>query len=186
VSGGGACVVIPCAGEGQRLALPYPKELLALGPGRTLIDAALDLVPRDRDVRVVVVVRPEKAELVRYLGRYVGDLQIAFVHQPPELSECTVAVISARPWFGDVNAVLLPDEIIQPAAEVPEPVAALLDAVADEPFAFLAQLESDPDRLRTEGALAVIENGDGRRRVYPCGIAQRHRNTPLSLARPMG
>lgn len=161
----GACVVIPCAGKGQRLALPYPKELLALGPGRTLIDATLELVPRDREIRVVVVVRPEKVELVRYLGRYAGELSIAFVHQPSEFTECTGAVMCARPWFGEVNAVLLPDEIIKPAAEAPEPVVSLLDAVADEPFAFLAQLESDADRLRAEGALAVVVDASGRSRA---------------------
>lgn len=165
MSGGGICVVIPCAGAGRRLGLPYPKELLALGPGRTLIDAALDLVPRDRDVRVVVVVSPEKVELVRYLGRYAGELPIAFVHQLPDLSECTGAVLSARPWFGDLNVVLLPDELIEPATEAPQPVASLLDAIANEPFAFLAQLESDPDRLRAEGALHVTEAIDGRARV---------------------
>lgn len=161
----GACVVLPCAGKGQRLALPYPKELLALGPGRTLIDAALELVPRDREIRVVVVVRPEKVELVRYLGRYVGDLSIAFVYQSPELSECTGAIMSASPWFGDINAVLLPDEIIEPAADIPEPVISLLDALAEEPFAFLAQLESDAVRLRAEGALRVAEDRGGRTRA---------------------
>ncbi len=32
----------------------------------------------------------------------------------------------------------------------------------------------------------VVGSPAGPVAVYPCGIAQQHRNTPLSLARPMG
>ena len=149
-------VIVPCAGAGSRLELPYPKELLAVRPRRLLVDFTFDLLEAHADrVRVVVVVAPAKLATVRYLERYADRFELAFVYQRRGLPEVTGAVLSASSWFADRNVVLLPDQVLSPAAADPDPVGAAFAALEEAPFCFIAAPETDPRRLADDGALAL-------------------------------
>lgn len=153
--------VLPCAGAGQRLGLPFGKELTPIGDGQVLVDAALDLIaPYAHRSRLVVVVDDQREVTVRYLRRRCEDvgLPLALVYQSAHLIESTGAVLSAQAWFGTGNVVLLPDQVLSE----PNP-AVLAEALghihSGEGFCFLAARETDPARLAVDGALQV---DDGR------------------------
>ena len=58
-------VILPAAGKGARLNLPYPKEMLRVNKEKALIDNSFDLfngLGRD-DVEFVVVVNEEKTAI---------------------------------------------------------------------------------------------------------------------------
>ncbi|WP_197370603.1 NTP transferase domain-containing protein, partial [Streptomyces clavuligerus] len=164
-------VVLPLAGTGSRLGLPFPKELLPLGDdgGRTVLDAMVDLLAGCADrVRVVAVTGPAgRADTITRLRERCTALGVplAVVVQEQGLAESTGAVLSAAPWFGPVTLVLLPDQVLH----TPDPHAAgqLLDTVrtADSGAGFLAARESDPARLAADGALRIEHHPDTGLRV---------------------
>ena len=60
-------VIMPAAGKGTRLNLPYPKEILRLDKEQALIDHSFDFF-RDygrKDVEFVIVVNEQKTEIAR-------------------------------------------------------------------------------------------------------------------------
>jgi NDP-sugar pyrophosphorylase family protein len=151
-------VIIPCAGMGRRLNLPYPKELLAVAPERVLIDYTFDLLrSHAHHVLVIVVVSIHKLETMRYLERYQDLFEMAFVYQKPDLTEATGAVLSAASWFGDRNIVLLPDQIIYLDNPTSDPIGTALEELTKSQFCFIATLETDMKRLAEDGALRLIE-----------------------------
>jgi hypothetical protein len=156
------CVIIPCAGRGSRLGLPYPKELLALAPGRTLIDEAFELLsPLLSELRVVLVISPEKTATVRYMERYADLCDLAFVFQKACYPEVIGAVLSARAWYGERNLILLPDQIVRPHAAQPDPVGAAFETLRNRPACFVCKEEHDPARLANDGALDLAVSADG-------------------------
>ena len=163
IGAGDATVIIPCAGSGQRLDMPHPKELLPLGPGEVLIDHVLALLaPSLPDLNIVVVVDVDKLQTVHYLHRYVPNVSMAFVYQPQSSPGLYGAVRAALPWCGSRVVTLLPDELIEPSQ--PNTIAALVSALDHHPVAFLAAAESDVDRLGRDGSLNV--NSEGRVIAY--------------------
>ena len=54
--------ILPCAGKGTRLALPYPKELHRIARDVSLIDFSLGhaIEAQDKVDKVVTVVAPER------------------------------------------------------------------------------------------------------------------------------
>ena len=65
-------VILPAAGKGSRLNLPYPKEILRLDKDRALIDNSFNLfegLGRD-DVEFIVIINEEKTEIIKYLSKY--------------------------------------------------------------------------------------------------------------------
>ena len=69
-------VVLPCAGSGSRLGLPFPKELAPLGPGRCVIDSSLDLIRNaaaDCDLSVLLMTDGERDLTVRYVRARLPD-----------------------------------------------------------------------------------------------------------------
>ena len=57
-------VILPAAGQGTRLNLPYPKEILRLDKEQALIDYSFDFF-RDygrKDVQFIVVINEKKTE----------------------------------------------------------------------------------------------------------------------------
>ena len=65
-------VILPAAGKGTRLNLPYPKEILRLDKNQALIDYSFDwFKDYDRNsVDFVVVINEYKTEIVEYLSKY--------------------------------------------------------------------------------------------------------------------
>ena len=118
--------LVPAAGRGVRFgAAGYAKELfpLLLTGGdedaplapRPLCELTLRAIERAGAARCVVLVSPDKADLLRVLGhRDQGALPLGYVVQadPQGLPH---AVRCARPWLGDSDVVFaMPDTIILP------------------------------------------------------------------------
>jgi NDP-sugar pyrophosphorylase family protein len=153
-------VIMPAAGKGTRLNLPYPKEILRLDKEQALIDYSFDFF-RDygrRDVEFVIVINEEKTEIVKYLSRYKDKFNISFTFQNPNEQEYTGAIKSAKHLFGEHNVVLLPDTIMSLKPEI-DLVDAVQNSVTETGFTFFYKKESDEKMLRTKGALSIDISG---------------------------
>jgi len=153
-------VIMPAAGKGTRLNLPYPKEILRLDKEQALIDYSFDFF-RDygrRDVEFVIVINEDKTEIVKYLSKYKDKFNISFTFQNPNEREYTGAIKSAKHLFGEHNVVLLPDTImsLRPGVDL---VDAVQSSVTETGFTFFYKKENDEKMLRTKGALCINENG---------------------------
>jgi UTP-glucose-1-phosphate uridylyltransferase len=149
-------VILPAAGNGTRLNLPYPKEILRLNDHEALIDSSFNFF-RDygrKDVEFVVVINENKTEIISYLAKYKDRYNISFVYQNPNEYEYTGAIKSAKHLFGEHNIVLLPDTImtLAPNTDLFETVK---HSLTETGFTFLYKEESNQDILKTKGALFV-------------------------------
>ena len=64
-------VILPSAGKGTRLNLPYPKEILRLDNDNALIDNCFNFF-KDygrNQVEFVVVINEDKTDLIKYLSK---------------------------------------------------------------------------------------------------------------------
>lgn len=152
-------VILPAAGKGTRLNLPYPKEILKLDKAQALIDFSFDHFKNyNRDqVEFVVVINEYKTEIIEYLSKYKHKYNISFTYQDPAELEYTGAIKSAYHLFGDYNVVLLPDTILKLKnnADLYKTVINRLDTKG---WTFFFIKESNPLMLSTKGALQVDNN----------------------------
>ena len=107
-------VILPCAGEGTRLSLPYPKEVHSIEKNKSLIDYSFDLFSNygRRDVEFVITLNENKTELVKYLIEISQDTISHLLFNPAE-TEYTGSIKSAKHLFGEKNLVLLPDTFMK-------------------------------------------------------------------------
>ena len=158
-------VILPAAGKGTRLNLPYPKEILRLDKDQALIDHSFNFF-RDygrKDVEFIIVINEEKTEIVEYLAKYKDRFNISFTYQNPNEHEYTGAIKSARHLFGEHNVILLPDTIMKLAPNT-DLVKAIDDSLTETGFTFLFKKENDPNMLKTKGCLSI--NSEGKVIVY--------------------
>ena len=153
-------VILPAAGKGTRLNLPYPKEILRLDKDHALIDNCFNFFRNygRKDVEFVVVINENKPELLTYLAKYKDRFNISFIYQDPNEQEYTGAIKSAKPLFGEYNLVLLPDTIMKLKRDG-DLYKLTKDALTETGFAFLYKKETSEDILKTKGALEI--NNDG-------------------------
>ena len=149
-------VILPAAGKGTRLNLPYPKEILRLDDDNALIDNCFNFF-RDygrNDIEFIVVINENKPELLTYLAKYKSRFNISFIYQNPNEKEYTGAIKSARPLFGEHNLVLLPDTLmtLQPNKDL---YTLIMSALQETGFTFLYKRELDKEILKTKGALKI-------------------------------
>lgn len=151
-------VILPAAGKGTRLNLPYPKEILRVDKSQALVDFTFDLFKKyNRDqIEFVVVVNEHKSELFQYLSKYKDRYNISFTFQNPKNLEYTGAIKSAKHLFGKFNIVLLPDAILKLKGEL-DIYSSTLEALESSGFSFFYKPELDPGMLSTKGAV-YIEN----------------------------
>ena len=149
-------MILPAAGKGTRLNLPYPKEILRLNNTEALIDNSFNFF-RDygrKDVEFVVIINENKPELLSYLAKYKDRYNISFVYQNPNEREYTGAIKSASHLFGEHNIVLLPDTIMRlPAGS--DLYEMVNNSLIETGFTFLYKKELDENILKTKGALYV-------------------------------
>lgn len=149
-------VILPAAGKGQRLNLPYPKEILRINQTKALIDNSFDLFDRKNrsDIKFVVIINEEKTEIIKYLSKYKSKFNISFTFQNPDEYEYTGAIKSAKHLFGDDNIVLLPDTILTMPSGVD-----IFDEVKiklnKNKFTFLFKEEIDEKMLSSKGSLKL-------------------------------
>lgn len=109
-------VILPCAGEGNRLGLDTPKELFEIVPGSRLIDFSLNhisVVPESIGLKVAVVIRPWKEDVAEYVSRKLPGVTVETVLFNDDYSEWPGSVYSASGVFSDYNLVLLPDSCLR-------------------------------------------------------------------------
>jgi hypothetical protein len=148
-------VVLPCAGSGSRLGLPFGKELAPAGPGRCLIDSCLDLIRAcTGDVRVVLMTDGQREGTARYVRRGLPGIPVAEVVQDPAAPDLAEAVIALEPWLGYVNVLLLPDVIYGWAGD---PVTDVAVRAVSHGFA-VAAVKAGPEQVRAAGALRVEDD----------------------------
>lgn len=145
-------VILPCAGAGTRMGLPFPKELAPLGPGRAVIDSSLDLIRAAAgDVKVLLMTDGRRDLTVSYVRERLPGTGVAEVRQDPAARDMTEAVLALEPWLGYVNVLLLPDVLYRaPGGAVTE---LALKAVSCG-FAFAA-VKAGPGQVAASGALRV-------------------------------
>lgn len=130
-------VVLPAAGMGSRLGMPFSKELLPIPGGGSAIDHTMDLAIRSQVVdRIVVVIRKYKTDIVDHLSRYADQGILAIVHQGSEVYDHCGATMSAAHLFGQKNIMMLPDHILQFDAGR-SPIAELTNKLDQSKVAFM-------------------------------------------------
>lgn len=152
-------VILPCAGEGTRLSLPYAKEIHSIEKNKSLIDYSFDLFANygRRDVEFVVTINENKTELVKYLSRYKSRFNISFTFFNPMETEYTGSIKSAKHLFGDKNLVLLPDTFLK--LKNSDDILKLVQKSLNETgFTFFFKREEDLEMLKTKGCLFVDDN----------------------------
>ena len=104
-------VIIPAAGQGSRLGLPYSKEILRISEGQSLIDFSFDFF-KDygrKDVEFVLVISEKKLDVIDYLSKYKDRFNISFTYQNPNEQEYTGAIKSAKHLFGNSTTLCSPN-----------------------------------------------------------------------------
>lgn len=149
------CVLIPCAGNGVRLNIPFPKELLPIFYGVTLIDNCFELLKDFKDkIRIVIIFSVNKMETIRYLSKYKDEFDIVFKYQNEYEKEMIGAIFSARNLFLEYNLVLFPDTIIQHRNKI-KLIRTTLNYLISNKMVFWVKKESNIDILRNEGAVKL-------------------------------
>ena len=75
-------VIMPAAGKGSRLGLPYPKEIMHLEEDKALIDYSFDFFKNKskEEVEFVIVINEHKTDIVKYLSKYKDRFKISFTY----------------------------------------------------------------------------------------------------------
>jgi NDP-sugar pyrophosphorylase family protein len=149
-------VILPCAGEGTRLSLPYPKEIHSIEKNKSLIDYSFDLFSNygRKDVEFVITLNENKVELVKYLSKYKSRFNISFTFFNPSETEYTGSIKSAKHLFGEKNLVLLPDTFMKLKSSQ-DIVDLVSDSLNETGFTFFFKRETGSDMLKTKGSLSI-------------------------------
>jgi dTDP-glucose pyrophosphorylase len=149
--------VIPAAGQGARIQpLAFSKELLPVGVEqeagrerpRAVSEYLVERLALGGAGKVCFVISPHKADILRYFGDRVGQVDVAYVVQPRAAGLCD-AIFRAAPLIhpDEPVAVGLPDTVWFPAdglARLPEDRFSFLTFPVEQPQQFDAVL-SDPE-----------------------------------------
>lgn len=152
-------VILPCAGEGTRLSLPYPKEIFSIEKNKCLIDYSFDLFSNygRRDVQFVITLNENKTEIIKYLSKYKDRFNISFTYFNPVETEYTGSIKSAKHLFGEKNLVLLPDTFLR--VKTSEDILEMVNNSLNETgFTFFIKREKSHEMLRTKGSLVISDN----------------------------
>jgi hypothetical protein len=148
-------VILPCAGEGKRLGLPYPKEIHQVANGVSLIDLSMRLLQpfREQVGRVTIVVSPQKAAVMSYMAKWKDEFPLAFCFFDDRYFEWAGSIRSGEHLFMEKNLVLLPDSLVEEDAA--RRVVPTMNAMLDRSSLVFGYVRERAERLRHLGALAV-------------------------------
>jgi hypothetical protein len=165
-------IILPAAGEGRRLGLNSPKELLAIVPGLHLIDFSLAHIRAAQSeinsgrlrvsLKVCVVVRPGKEMVCDYVEAQLPGIHVTRVYFDKRLREWPGSVQSAQRHFSDLNLALLPDSYLSLSSDSltyddNNQALACLTArsLTRAEVVFGCKSCSEPDLLRQLGAVCI-------------------------------
>ena len=151
-------VILPAAGKGHRLNLPFSKEIFHIDNNKALIDYSFEhfLNCTRTQIHFIIVINENKSDILNYLTKYKKKFNITFIFQNPTEYEYTGAIKSAKYLFGDYNLVLLPDTIVSFFQK--NVYQTVLDKLQNNDFFFFYKKELDPNILSTKGALGLKDN----------------------------
>lgn len=148
-------VILPCAGKGSRMGVPFGKELLPLRPGRCVIDSSLDLIREASaasDVRVLLMTDGDRQATARYVRAHLPGVPVAEVVQDPDAADWPDAVLKLAPWLSPAaNVLLLPDVIYSWTGD---PVTEIAAKASSSGFAAGA-VKAGSDEIAAAGALRI-------------------------------
>ncbi|MDQ1352663.1 MAG: hypothetical protein QG657_2969, partial [Acidobacteriota bacterium] len=153
-------VILPCAGEGNRLGLSTPKELFEIVPGKRLIDFSLEHIRAQGAGKVqpvvVVVIRPWKKQVVEYVASRLPGIRVETVLFNDDYSEWPGSVYSAAAVFSQYNLVVLPDSYLCLAGDAPGTLMEMvLTALKNHKVVFGSVPCTDFGTLMNLGAMRV-------------------------------
>lgn len=167
-------VILPCAGEGDRLGLKSPKELFEILPGIRLIDFSLNHILAQTQagglqlkIKVAVVIRSWKREVAAHVMQKLPGIDVKAVMFNENYSEWPGSVYSALKVFSENNLVLLPDSCLRLregpscsistcfSAEGKTLVELVLGALKEYKVVFGSVACTDPEVLKHLGAMRV-------------------------------
>lgn len=149
-------IILPCAGLGTRLGLPYPKETHMIAENTALIDLTFQSLLKGKQYidAVTVILAPEKGILLEHLKKWSSEFYIRFCYFNDNYNEWAGSVLSAEPDFHEKNVVLLPDSyIVENSKNAILPTFDRL--LSKHSSVFACKLEEDKNMLRNLGALTV-------------------------------
>lgn len=126
--------IIPAAGFGTRINLPYPKELLPIsvrnGRVLTVIESNLMQLAYAGISEAVIVVRPEKQIIKDYLGEYLHGVRISYVNQTTHVSreglpDAVYNAVRSLRTGQDLYVMLMGDVFFTPISVVKDLVTAM-------------------------------------------------------------
>ena len=155
--GGSVSIILPCAGRGTRLNLPYSKELVKISEGMSLIDYSFQhILASHLQPRVIVVIGPHKLDIARYVyEKYNDKVDLVFVFQKADHKGVTGATRSAEHLFGDKNILFLPSTIIEYKNNKVPLIDKMTGMLDRQPFVFMYKNENSITRLKLSGALHI-------------------------------
>ncbi len=152
-------IILPCAGMGTRLGLPYPKEIHLIAEQTALIDLTFRRLQQHKHSisEVIVILSPEKMQLVDYLAKWREDFYLKFIYFNEKNFEWAGSILSAEKEFGEKNIVFLPDSFLVGKPEFPI-LATFDEQLKDHGVCFGYLPATDRKTLKSLGAL-MIEDG---------------------------
>lgn len=152
-------VILPCAGKGTRLGLPYPKEMHLIAKQTALIDLTFKRLENHSDLisEVIIILAPEKASLVEYLAKWKERFYLKFVFFDDRNHEWAGSILSAEQEFGEKNLVFLPDTFLVGLPEFP--IVPTFDTELEKNSVCFGYLPTeDRKTLKSLGALKVVKD----------------------------
>ena len=107
-------ILLPCAGEGSRLNLPYSKEIHKISHDRSLIDFSFNLCLKNKKIikQITIISKPKKKDLENYINKWRNHFKIKICYFDKNYFEWAGSILSAKKFFMKKNIVLLPDTIL--------------------------------------------------------------------------
>ncbi len=166
-------VILPAAGEGKRLGLPFPKELYEVLPGRALIDFSLDHIQtffnsgmgQKIELKVAVVICDGKEAIVDHVRTALPNIPVKTCYFDTKYDEWPGSVLSAGDQFSSRNIVLLPDSYLEVSKVSPwlypdgaTLISRTMESLETRQVVFGVHPTTDPEVLTRLGAVRYNES----------------------------
>jgi len=117
-------VILPCAGTGSRLNLPYPKEIHGVIEGKSMIDFTIERLKHlSKKPLIIVIINENKLSLQKYLLKKWSNFEFLFLFQKG--IEFLGAINDSLPYTLENNLILLPDQVIKESGVIERTFVAL-------------------------------------------------------------